>query len=279
MTKNNSRALTTDDIVSAVNSALRIISTLIIYIFHCNSQYNIQSNDSLFYAFTFFLFISGYYSFFEKNSPHKWIINRLKRIYIPYWIVIIGVILANLIFQYKEMSTKEIFFALIGGNLFVEHKIYVIAWFISVIICLYICVYIYKFINNFTLKILLCFGIVTLLIKFDIPYDFFISFLLGYVIHYFISRNKLEYKNIIKNPIHIGIFNTIYRLLFTTQNYSYEFFLLHGGVILFFTQVLHVNYKTSMYAGISLTFIGAIFLKIITKKIIAFIWNWGHLPQ
>ena len=102
----NPSALTMADITSAVNSILRIISTLIIYIFHCNAQYDKASNGPLFYAFTFFLFISGYYSFFQNKLPNEWMIKRLKRIYVPYWIVIIGAIAANLFFKYKDIGGK-----------------------------------------------------------------------------------------------------------------------------------------------------------------------------
>jgi len=259
--------LLTADIASAVNSILRIISTVNIYIFHCNSQYNIESKDSLFYAFTFFLFISGYYSFFQGKSPNQWIIKRLKRIYIPYWIVIIGAIVANYIFQYKNIGIKEFFFAVSGGNLFIEHKIYVIAWFISVIICLYICVYIYKTIKNIALKSTVIYLIVLILLKFNIPYSFFISFSLGYFIHSYIFRKKIEYKKITDNSAFINAFILIFRPLFFIQNYSYEFFLVHGGIILFFTNVLHSSYTTSMLGGIIFSFFGAIVLKFFTRKI------------
>ncbi len=268
MNKNNEiKELLTADIASAVNSILRIISTVIIYIFHCNAQYKIESKDSLFYAFTFFLFISGYYSFFQGKSPNQWIIKRLKRIYIPYWIVIIGAIVANYIFQYKNIGIKELFFAVTGGNLFIEHKIYVISWFISVIICLYICVYIYKAINNIIIKSLLLSLIALLLLKFNIPYDFFISFSLGYFTHSYISRNKIEYKKITGNSTYINVFIFIFRPLFFIQNYSYEFFLVHGGMILFITKVLHASYTTSMFGGIIFSFLGAIVLKFFTRKI------------
>jgi len=268
MTNNNtSRPLTISDIASAVNSVLRIVSTIIIYIFHCDAQYHIDSNNSLSYAFTFFLFISGYYSFFQNKSANEWIIKRLKRIYIPYWIVIIGAITTNLICQYKDIGVKELFFAIIGGNLFIEHKIYVIAWFITVIICLYICVYICKIIKNILLKTMICIVIILLLLKFDIPYNFFISFLLGYFIHALISQNGLEYKTIIKNSTCTNLFNFIFSPLFVIQNYSYEFFLIHGGVILFYTQVLKTGYPAAMYGGMISSFLGAVVLKAISRKI------------
>ena len=128
MNKNyEAKVMVTADIASAVNTVLRILSTIIIYVFHCNAQYKIESKESLFYAFTFFLFISGYYSFFQNKSANQWIIKRLKRIYIPYWIVILSAIAANFIFQYKNIGIKELFFALIGGNLFIQHNLYVIA--------------------------------------------------------------------------------------------------------------------------------------------------------
>lgn len=261
------REILTADMTSAFNSILRIISTIIIYIFHCDAQYNFAFKDHLFYAFTFFLFISGYYSFFNNESPNKWIKKRLKRIYIPYWIVLTIVILANFIFHYKKVGIKELFFAFIGGNLFIDHKIYVIAWFISVIISLYVCVYIFKIFKNIVIKLAIVYPITLLLLHFDIPYDFFISFILGYFTHAYIVQNELDNKVLIRNTRYVKLFNAIFRPILYIQNYSYEFFLVHGGVILFFAKVLRTDYAISMVGGIILSFLGAIILKYIARKI------------
>ena len=110
-------------------------------------------------------------------------------------------------------------------------------------------------------------GIVLLLLKFDIPYNFFISFLLGYFTHAYIFQNKIEQKIITENSAYTNLFKFIFSPLFSIQNYSYEFFLVHGGVILFFTKVIHADYITTMVGGLIFSFFGAIVLKFFTRKI------------
>lgn len=255
------------DFVSLVNSVMRILATMIIYKFHCEMQYDTSSKHHLFIAFSFFLFISGYYSTIVNKSPVVWIVDRLKRIYIPYWVVIAGVVVVNLFADYKEVGYKELFFLLIGGNLFVEHKLYVIAWFVSAIVIMYLCVFVMNYFRYISVRIVILVSLVCLLMSYGMPIDFFIFFGLGYAIHSILIQSGLEFKYIFVNDNVYKFYNTVAIPIRFIQDFSYEFFLVHGGVVLFFTKIIHTQYYVALYGGLVATIVGAIALKKIASKI------------
>lgn len=170
-------------------------------------------------------------------------------------------------FKYKDVGASEIFFLIIGGNLFIENKLYVITWFISVIIFLYLCVYVLSFVKNLFIKILITSALIAILIKFNIPYYFFISFASGYFLHNIFIKSDLESKTFLSKRKNVKIFRMFAGPLLLVQNYSYEFFLMHGGILLFFTKVLHASYEIALYGGIAATLAGSIVLKFFSKKI------------
>lgn len=259
------------DIMSFVNSVLRIAATLIIYIFHCEMQYDAYSKHHLFFAFSFFLFISGYYSVYTNKMPIAWIADRLKRIYLPYWIVIVWVIIVNIFVDYKEIGIKELFFLIIGGNLFVEHKLYVIGWFISAIVVMYICVFVITYFRYVIVKVVILAFLAVLLLDYGMPLDFFVFFSIGYALHVVLIRSGLELRQVAMKDKFVKFYCAIAAPVRRIQDYSYEFFLVHGGVVLFFTKVLHTKYFVALYGGFFMTIIGAIVLKIISNRLVVFL--------
>lgn len=256
-----------EDMFSAINAVFRIVATAIIYIFHCGAHYNLVTDRSLFYAFTLFLFISGYYASPQGASPHKWLLKRLKKIYIPYWIVIVGVIATNEYFKYKSVSLTEIFFLVIGGNLFIEHKLYVIAWFVSAIILFYLYVYFTHVFTSVAARIPITILIFGTLYQFGIPVYFFVSFAVGYGLKFVFRRTGLSGHPMLL-PEKFGMFfMRIYKPLMRVQNYSYYFFLLHGGVVLLFAKVLQTGFTTALLGGTALTALASIPLKSISDRI------------
>lgn len=256
-----------EELASAVNSVLRITATLIIYLFHCHGLYGRGDSRPLFYAFAFFLFLSGYYAMVRRENAVRWIKRRLRRIYIPYWLVIGVVVVSNWIVQYKPAGLKELFFLLIGGNLFIEDKLYVIAWFISVIIFLYFCVFLLVYFRSITLRFLLAAVLVYILSHYRIPTYFYIAFTIGWSLHYLLLRSGLSRA---APPLPLGVarvLHRVYKPLLTVQNYSYEFFLVHGGVLLLFNKLLKAPYGETLYAGIIVTALCSIVLKMLTRRV------------
>jgi hypothetical protein len=260
-----------EDLASAVNSVLRITATLIIYLFHCHGLYGRGDSRPLFYAFAFFLFLSGYYSMVRRETAVRWIKRRLRRIYIPYWLVIAGVVVSNWIVHYKPAGPKTLFFLLIGGNLFIEDKLYVIAWFISVIIFLYFCVFLLVYFRSMALRFLLAVALVYIMSHYRIPAYFYIAFAIGWCLHYLLLRSGLSRAVL---PLSQGAGRALHFVcgqILTVQNYSYEFFLVHGGVLLLFSKILKAPYGVALYAGIAVTLVNAIILKELTRRIELFL--------
>ena len=76
-------------------SALRIIATLFIFIFHSFGQSNISVYNLNIVGISIFCFLSGYFCYPVRGSAIKWFINRAQNILIPYWSVILIVIALN----------------------------------------------------------------------------------------------------------------------------------------------------------------------------------------
>lgn len=265
--KSAAGTVVTEDLASAVNSVLRITATLIIYLFHCHGLYGRGDSSPLFYAFAFFLFLSGYYAVLKRNTAVRWIKRRLRRIYIPYWLVISGVVASNLIVQYKPAGPKVLFFLLIGGNLFIENKLYVIAWFISIIIFLYLYVFLMAYYRSMVFRFLLSVALVYTMSHYNIPYYFYVAFVLGWGLHYLMLRSGLSRAVLPLSPAAGSRLLRICRPLLTVQNYSYEFFLVHGGILLLFTKILKAPYGVTLYVGIMVTAVNAVILKELTRRI------------
>ncbi|WP_148266951.1 acyltransferase family protein [Pseudodesulfovibrio mercurii] len=270
-TESPAGSVVVEDLASAVNSVLRITATLIIYLFHCHGLYGRGDSRPLFYAFAFFLFLSGYYAMVRRENAVRWIRRRLRRIYIPYWLVITVVVLSNWAVQYKPVGVKELFFLLIGGNLFIEDKLYVIAWFISVIIFLYCCVFLMAYFRSMALRFLLAVALVYIMSHYRIPVYFYVAFTIGWSLHYLLLRSGLSRAVLPLSPGAARTLQRVYGPLLTVQNFSYEFFLVHGGVLLLFNKLLKASYGEALYAGIAVTMINAMILKELTRRIELFI--------
>ena len=92
-------------------SVIRVVAMISIIVGHWLSMQGINHFQFGAIGVEIFLFISGYlYS--EKNidSIRGWILNRWKRIILPYWIVLGGVIILRLSFRYQVSFNAAIVF-------------------------------------------------------------------------------------------------------------------------------------------------------------------------
>lgn len=259
--------LSVREMTSAVNSVLRITATVLVFVFHCNALYGLGSDRPLFYAFSFFLFLSGFYAASARSNPVGWLMRRLRRIYIPYWIVVVGVVAANMMYGYKDVGVFEIGVLLAGGNLFIDNSLYVIAWFVSAILCFYLYVFVIAVLRSVALRVGVTVVWAWFLLVFDIPPYFFVAFALGFLLRRLMASTGVDKESFRSGGAFHASLSTSSGLLFTVQNYSYEFFLLHGGVLILFTKVFHAGYAVSFLAGFLLTAAGAVLLKRLSNRI------------
>lgn len=208
-------------------SVLRIIATILIFVFHYQGQTIGVTPDFRLDKIGIFIFvvISGYFSFRASIAPLKWLIKRVKQIMIPYWIVIALVLIVNSYVGYKDTNIWKNLIVFFGGSLFLKNPVYVISWFITYILLLYLCVFFYFTIKPSYLKLFFLFlsGAVFYLFKIGNIY-YFIGFFSGLFFGKFWKQKQT-------NQRCSETKNVVGQYLYIVQNHSYSFFLLHGGIL------------------------------------------------
>ena len=126
-----------EQIKSISISSLRICATAGIFLFHILGLYGFNQHHIDFYSILVFCFISGYLINKLGKNAFKWFTKRAFKILIPYWIVIIPALIINRIISYKDTTVIEDFITVLGGNMFLDKKVYVIAWYITFVLLLY----------------------------------------------------------------------------------------------------------------------------------------------
>jgi len=239
---------------SSLISSLRILATAGIFLFHILGLYGFNNQKIDFFSIIIFCFLSGYLSCEVGHKPSQWLMKRSFKILMPYWMVIIPALLINRIVSYKDTTVIEDFITLLGGNMFLDKKVYVIAWYITFVLLLYGFIYFQSFFNGIFLKsIAWIIGLFVFAFAFNKLY-YFISFGAGFFLSKIITPpDKSEYK----------IF-FLSRVLYDVQKYCYCFFLIHGGVLIFLFHILKFNFVYSFFIGSLLSMFGAIILRILT---------------
>lgn len=248
-------------------SSLRICATGGIFIFHILGLYEFNNHRIDFISILVFCFLSGYLSCEVGQNPTQWLIQRVYKILLPYWIVIIPVLLINRIISYKDTSIIGDVITILGGNMFLDKKVYVIAWYITFVLLLYIFIYFQSFFKGIVLTtIAWIIGLFVFTAILDKLY-YFVSFGIGFFISkLIIPPNKIDYKKFIFSQI-----------LYVLQKYCYSFFLIHGGVLLFLFHILKLDFVHSFLIGFLLSIMGTIILSFLTtifiKKVGALTWG------
>lgn len=243
-----------EQIKSISISSLRICATAGIFLFHILGLYGFNQHHIDFYSILVFCFISGYLINKLGKNAFKWFTKRAFKILIPYWIVIIPALIINRIISYKDTTVIEDFITVLGGNMFLDKKVYVIAWYITFVLLLYGFNYFLSFFNGFILTSiawligLMIFSLVLNKFYYFVSFgtEFFISKLI-------IPPEKSEYKK-----------NIYTRALYQLQKYCYSFFLIHGGILIFLYHILKLDFIESFLIGFLLSIFGAIILNILT---------------
>ncbi len=252
-------------------SLVRIGAMLWIFTYHFLVMLDIARSPFFrsIYAIMVFCFLSGYFSTNIQTAPHKWILKRYFRIMVPYWIVMVIMVIANYFVQYKQTTIAEIFIILSGGSLFVTDPLYIISWFITLILLLYATVYVYALIPSRFKWMFLALALYLSSLK---PYAsiYFVSFFLGFFFRKNLakrdkcstSKNNVSGKRSCLTGIKdngqqqdAGEINVVHPITDTTgtpcrfsdkfasfffkiQAYSYCFFLVHGAALHLFVKVM-----------------------------------------
>ena len=236
-------------------SLVRIGAMLWIFIFHYLIMLDVACypfSESM-YPIMIFCFLSGYFSTTINVAPQKWIVKRYFRIMVPYWIVMVTMIIVNYYVQYKKTTPVEITIILSGGSLFLHDPLYIISWFITLILLLYATVYLYTLIRSPYKWLFLAIAFYLSLQK---PYAtyYFVSFFLG-----FFFRKQLDKKDRIsaeKSRFSVKISSFFFKI----QAYTYCFFLVHGAALHLFIKMLKGQPVKIFFLSFVLSGISSVFL-------------------
>ncbi|WP_161788438.1 acyltransferase family protein [Desulfonatronum thiodismutans] len=231
-------------------SLLRIVAAGLIFLFHFLGLSNLPTYKLDYVALTLFLFISGWFSLgIFKIPSHTWLFKRLKRIMIPYWGVIVPVLIANRIVDYKETSIFSDLLVFLGLGLFVDNPVYVISWFITLIVYYYILLFIIVNAKYVTLRLsIIILGYFAAILIFNSHWAYYFGFFIGLASHIIINKFSFKFTNISSR-----FYESANSFVFSIQNYSYSFFLTQGAALIFTFKVLNLGGVSSLLASLTLT--------------------------
>ena len=244
--------------ISITISGLRIFATSGIFIFHLLGLYDKNNKGIDYISILIFCLLTGYLSYRIKPGSYVWLKKRFLSILIPYWIVIVPALIINRIVCYKNTSILSDFITLLGGNMFLKTKVYVIAWYITFVLLLYCFIFFQSFFTNYFLKALAWlagFLVFSMILN---QSHYFISFGLGFFLASFLPPAD---KNQTKRT-------TLSNFIVILQDHCYSFFLIHGGVLIFLYNICKINFSSSFLFGFGLSIIGSIILNKIVKNLI-----------
>jgi hypothetical protein len=177
---------------------------------------------------------------------------------VPYWLVIIPVMAANQIVQYKQLSSVQCGITLLGGNLFLENPLYVIAWYVTFVLILYAYAYLESFFHSY--QIVICMFIGVMLFFFWLGnYNYFLVFLIGLRM-----SDGWRSENAGGGD---GLWRQVSLWLFVIQRYCYAFFLVHGAVLLCLVKKTNVSEAALFLIGFFLSAVLAVALYTIGKPL------------
>lgn len=239
------------------------MATFGIFVFHFRGLERLQTYKIDFFSILAFCFITGYFSNSVDQSPYRWIITRILSILVPYWIVIIPVLIINKIIVYKRTSIFEDLITFFGGNLFLNDPVYVIGWYITFILIVYFFIFSLSIIDNYIHKLILhIFWFVIFFIFLEKEY-YYLSVLIGIF-------SQQNYNFNIKN---INIYNVFLKFIFYLSSGCYSFFLVHGGILLFLVNYFKVKGSFLFISSLLLTLLSSFFVKFLSQYILINIKN------
>jgi peptidoglycan/LPS O-acetylase OafA/YrhL len=127
-------------------ACLRCLALAMVLIHHVRSMAGVEDSFSISFGglgIHLFLVISGYFAevSLQSKPPTSWLVSRLRKIYPPYWIVVIAGWCAAWLSGYKPISFSAIASQMAGAILYTHHPDEypnVATWFVSLILTCYL---------------------------------------------------------------------------------------------------------------------------------------------
>lgn len=247
-------------ILSISISSLRIIAVAGIFLFHILALYHYDNRNIDFYSILIFCFLSGYLSSnINKLNRLLWLKKRFFSIMVSYWIVIIPALVLNRFFNYKHTLLLGDIVTLLGGNMFLETKVYVEAWYITFVLLLYIFIFLQSFAKVPVIKLFCWFLAFLLFTAMGFSKSvYFLAFTLGFLLSQIVAPPKKAESGS----------NVLSILLFKIQRYGYDFFLLHGGILVFLSVVMKLDIVATIVLGLLITILGSLLLNKVSGSLI-----------
>jgi len=239
-------------------SLVRLVATGGIFTFHYLGLFEQYSYRLDFFAILIFCFLSGYLANISKSTRSSWAIRRYFGIMIPYWLVIFSIIFANYISQYKVTSPTALVVTVLGGNMFLDDPLYVIAWYVTFVLILYGYAFVESFFDSW--HVLICMVIGALL--------FSICLGKGYYFTAFIAGLRLSGLNFFTYPKMISKKRCqLANCLFILQRYCYSFYLIHGAVLLILVKRTNLTSFSVFWLTLVISSILSVVLYSISKPV------------
>jgi hypothetical protein len=209
-------------------SVARLIAISMIFVFHWLRLLERYHYRLDFKAILIFCFLSGYLiNLSSGTQKFTWFIRRYFSIMVPYWLVVIPIIIANQLFQYKPATIISTMVTILGGNLFLSNPVMVTAWYITFVLLLYLYALLKSFCSSLLQIVLMIVGLFSFYFLFhmDMVY-YFIAFIAGLYLAPWSTVWRMKNRSY--------AYRSSAAVLFRIQRYCYSFFLIHGLVCLVF---------------------------------------------
>jgi len=185
---------------------------------------------------------------------------------VPYWPVIFVVLVANRVVGYKETTLVNDVLTFFGLSLFVENPVYVISWFITILLLLDLSLLGVRLIKYRSAQavFLACCGFL-LYSRYPKLINAFYLFYLGLLLNLGI-KGRLTFSLDEWMTSHFSWYGAINNRLFSIQNYTYSFFLVHGAVLIFSVRVLELDAASTFLVALPLSIVTAFVHNRVLRK-------------
>ncbi|HSV43591.1 MAG TPA: acyltransferase family protein [Candidatus Bathyarchaeia archaeon] len=204
-----------------------------------------------------FFFLAGWFSARTQKTPWEWFKGRVRRLMVPYWPVIFVVLIANRVVGYKETTLINDILTFFGLSLFVKNPVYVISWFITILLLLDLSLLGVRLIKYRSAQavFLACCGFL-LYSRYPKLINAFYLFYLGLMLNALI-KGRITFSLDEWMTGRFSWYGVINDKLFSIQNYTYSFFLIHGAVLIYVVRVLKLDAVSTFLLALPLSMVGA----------------------
>lgn len=240
-----------------------------------------------------FLFVSGLLASESQRPPVQWLLQRLRRLYPAYWLVIAGSFILAWLTGYKSFSIFQFLAQMAGIGLFTHGSalINTPTWFVSLLLLCYLGTFVTRLLRMpFFLSVLA--SVILAILVGTVSKPWLISHGLTYAVASMLAAVPAKNRCLTSVVLGALLFVLAFAVqpamgytalaifvielanqVHTTPNwvrflakYSYEFYLIHGIVLLGMIRLLPDSAIIAVCVAISLAWVGAIALQRLASK-------------